>query len=126
MGIIYAELRLSNFGKPELEEISVNAVVDTGALDLVVPEHVAIQLQLTDLKPREVLLADGTRKTVRYAGPIKIEMQGRDCVTAAAVMGDQVLLGAFPMEVMDVIVHPRTQQLVPNPESPNVPLFIAK
>lgn len=126
MGIIYAELRLSNFGKPELEEISVNAVVNTGALDLVVPEHVAIQLQLTDLKPREVLLADGTRKTVRYAGPIKIEMQGRDCVTAAAVMGDQVLLGAFPMEVMDVIVHPRTQQLVPNPESPNVPLFIAK
>ncbi len=126
MGIIYAELRLSNFGKQELEEISVNAVVDTGAMELVVPEHVAIQLQLTDLKPREVLLADGTRKTVRYAGPIKVEMQGRDCVTAAIVMGDQVLLGAIPMETMDVIVHPRTQQLVPNPDSPNIPVSIAK
>lgn len=125
MGIIYAELRLSNFGKPELEEISVNAVVDTGAIELVVPEHVAIQLQLTDLKPREVVLADGTRKTVRYAGPVKIEMQGRDCVTAAIVMGDQVLLGAIPMEAMDVIVHPRTQQLVPNPDSPNIPVSIA-
>ena len=126
MGIIYAELRLSNFAKPDLEEISVNALVDTGALDLVVPEHVAIQLQLTDIRPREVHLADGSRKTVRYAGPIKIEMRGRDCVTAAAVMGDQVLLGAIPMEAMDVIVHPRTQQVVPNPESPNIPVFIAK
>lgn len=126
MDIIYAELRLSNFGKQELEEISVNAVVDTGAMELVVPEHVAIQLQLTDLKTREVLLADGTRKTVRFAGPIKVEMQGRDCVTAAIVMGDQVLLGAIPMETMDVIVHPRTQQLVPNPDSPNIPVSIAK
>ncbi len=126
MGIIYAELRLSNLGKRELEEITVTALVDTGALDLVVPEHVAIQLQLTDLKPREVLLADGTRKTVRYAGPIKVEMQGRDCVTAAIVMGDQVLLGAIPMETMDVIVHPRTQQPVPNPDSPNIPVSIAK
>ena len=126
MGIIYAELRLSNFGKPELEEISVNALVDTGAIELVVPEHVAIQLQLTDLKSREVLLADGTRRTVRFVGPIKIEMQGRDCVTAAIVMGDQVLLGAIPMKTMDVIVHPRTQQLVPNPDSPNIPVSIAK
>jgi len=126
MGIIYAELRLSNFGKPELEEISVNALVDTGAIELVVPEHVAIQLQLTDLKSREVLLADGTRRTVRFVGPIKIEMQGRDCVTAAIVMGDQVLLGAIPKETMDVIVHPRTQQLVPNPDNPNVPVSIAK
>jgi predicted RNase H-like HicB family nuclease len=89
-------------------------------------EHIAIQLQLTDLKPGELHLADGTRKIVRYAGPVKIEMQGRDCVTGAAVVGDQVLLGAVPMELMDVIVHPRTLQLVPNPESPNVPIILAK
>ena len=125
MGIIYADLRVSNFAQPELEEITVNALVDTGALDLVIPEHLAIQLRLTDLKPREVHLADGTRKLVRYAGPIKVEMMGRDCVTAAVVMGDQVLLGAIPMQAMDVIVHPRSEQVVPNPESPNVPSFLA-
>lgn len=126
MGIIYADLRLSNMGRPELEEITVNAIVDTGAIDLVVPEHIAIQLQLTDLKPRELHWADGTRKMVRYAGPVKIEMQGRDCVTGAAVMGDRVLLGAVPMEQMDVVLHPRTLQVVPNPENPNVPVFMAK
>ena len=125
MGIIYADLRVSNFGHPELEDITVNALVDTGALDLVIPEHLAIQLRLSDLKPREVHLADGSRKLVRYMGPIKVEMMGRDCVTAAVVMGDQVLLGAIPMQAMDMIVHPRTEQLVPNPESPNVPSFLA-
>ena len=126
MGIIYADLRVSNFGKPELEEITVNALVDTGALEFVIPEHLAIQLQLDDLKPREVILADGSRKLVRYAGPIKVEMMGRDCVSAALIMGDQVLLGAVPMQLMDVIVHPGAEQVVPNPESPNVPLFLAK
>ena len=125
MGIIYADLRVSNFGHPELEDITVNALVDTGALDLVIPEHLAIQLRLSDLKPREVHLADGSRKLVRYVGPIKVEMMGRDCVTAAVVMGDQVLLGAIPMQAMDMIVHPRTEQLVPNPVSPNVPSFLA-
>lgn len=126
MGIIYADIRVSNFSRPDQEEITVNALVDSGALDLVIPEHLAIQLRLSDLKPREVHLADGSPKLMRYAGPIKVEMMGRDCVTAAVVMGDQVLLGAIPMQAMDVIVHPRSEQVVPNPESPNVPSFLAK
>jgi len=33
---------------------------------------------------------------------------------------DQVLLGAIPMEDMDLVVQPRTQQVVPNPENPNI------
>ena len=126
MGIIYTDLRVSNFGQPDLEEFTVNALVDTGALDLVIPEHLAIQLRLSDLRPREVHLADGSRKLVRYAGPIKVEMMGRDCVTAAVVMGDQVLLGSIPMQAMDVVIPPRSEQVVPNPESPNVPSFLAK
>lgn len=126
MGIIYTEVRLSNLARPDLEEISVIALADTGALDLVVPEHIAIQLHLIDITPREVTLADGTRRKVRYAGPIKVETQGRDCITAAAVMGDQVLLGSLPLEVMDMIIHPRLLKLVPNPENPNLPGFLAK
>jgi clan AA aspartic protease len=125
MGIIYADARLSNLGRPDLEELTTNVLVDTGALDMVIPEHVAVQLQLTDLKPREVTLADGSVQVVRYVGPLKVDMMGRDCVTAAAVMGDQVLLGAIPMEAMDMVIHPRSQQIMPNPESPNIPKFLA-
>ena len=124
MGIVYTDLRLGNFAKPELEEIKVNAVADTGAIELVIPEHLAIQLQLTELNPRELRLADGTRKLVRYAAPVKVQMMGRDCVTSAIVMGDTVLLGAVPMELMDLVVDPRTQRVIPNPENPNVPGFV--
>ena len=121
MGIVYADLRLSNMAKPELEEIEASAIVDTAAIELIVPEHIAIQLQLSDLRPREFILADGSRKLVRCVGPVKVEMQGRDCVTTAAVMGGDVLLGAVPMEQMDIVVNPRTLRVIPNPETPNFP-----
>ena len=125
MGIVYTDLRLGNFAKPDLEEITVNAVADTGAIELVIPEHVAIQLQLSELKPRELRLADGTRKLVRCGAPVKIQLMGRDCVTGAIIMGDAVLLGAVPMELMDLVVDPRTGRVVPNPDNPNVPGFVA-
>jgi len=40
----------------------------------------------------------------------------------ALVMGNQVLLGAIPMEDMDLIIVPKTRALDVNPNSPNVPL----
>jgi clan AA aspartic protease len=116
MAIVYADVRLGNFGRPDLEEMTATAVVDSGAMDLVIPEHVALQLQLRDLRSREVTLADGSRRTLRYVGPVVVQAQGRDCVTGALVMGDRVLLGAIPLEAMDMIVHPREQRLIPNPE----------
>ena len=35
-------------------------------------------------------------------------------------MGNTVLLGAVPMEQMDVVVDPRTRSIIPNPENPNI------
>lgn len=125
MGIVYVDLQLSNSSEPGLEEITANAVVDTGAIELVIPEHIAIQLKLGELSPREIRLADGSRRKVRYAGPVKLELQGRDCFTGAIVMGDRVLLGAVPMEQMDVVVVPRGMRVVPNPDNPNVPGSLA-
>jgi hypothetical protein len=42
------------------------------------------------------------------------------------IMGDEVLLGAIPMEDMDVIIHPATRELIVNPESPNIAMTKAK
>ena len=64
MGIICAGLRLANDAKPELDEIDAEALVDTGALHLCIPEHVAAQLQLSQKKPREVITADGKSHVV--------------------------------------------------------------
>lgn len=50
-----------------------------------------------------------------------VESMGRDCMTDAIVMGDQVLLGAVAMQSMGMIVHPATHFLLPNPDSPDQP-----
>ena len=125
MGIVYTDLRLGNLAHPELEEINVTALVDTGALHLCIPEHVATQLRLTPLQQREVRTADGKSHIVDYVGPIRISLLGRDCVTGALVLGDKPLLGAIPMEDMDLIVDPARQKLSVNPDNPNLPLSLA-
>ena len=40
-------------------------------------------------------------------------------------LGDDVLLGAIPMEDMDLVVRPATKDVVPNPSNPNIPASIA-
>ncbi|MDD5058041.1 MAG: clan AA aspartic protease [Sideroxydans sp.] len=126
MGITYADLRLANQSRPDLEEINASALVDTGALHLCIPEHLAMQLQLSTLKQREVQTADGKSHLIDYVGPIRISMLGRECFTGALVMGNQVLLGAIPMEDMDLIVEPARMRVTVNPLSPNIPMSLAK
>lgn len=126
MGVIYNSLRLANPYFPDQEEINVDALVDTGATHLCIPEHIALQLKLIMLKEREVVTADGSHQLVKYAGPVRVSMLGRDCFVGALVMGDQVLLGAIPLEDMDLVVSPREQRITVNPTSPNIPMALAK
>jgi clan AA aspartic protease len=125
MGIVYQHIRIANAARPNLEEIDAKALVDSGAIDLCIPRHVAIQLKLETLEQREVTYADGRKEAVDYVGPVKIECFGRHAFTGAMVMGDVVLLGAIPMESMDLLVDPRRLQLIPNPENPNIPGALA-
>ena len=120
MGQIYASLSLSNPAKENLLPIAANALVDTGALFLCVPEHIAVQLQLKEYEKREVTIADGSKKLVPYVGPIKINYLNRVCLTGALVMGDMVLLGAIPIEDMDLVIHPAQLQITVNPNNPNI------
>ena len=126
MGIIYSKVRLANPYYPGQEEIEADALVDMGATHLCIPEHIALQLKLTALKEREVVTADGQHKLVKYVGPLRVTTLGRDCFVGALLMGDQVLLGAIPMEDMDLVVSPWEQRLSVNPDAPNIPMALAK
>ena len=42
------------------------------------------------------------------------------------LQGLEVLLGAIPMEDMDLVLRPQLQSITVNPESPNIPLSLAK
>lgn len=84
------------------------------------------QLQLQELERREVVRADGHRRSVPYVGPVEIRFRNRRCFTGAIVLGDEVLVGAIPMEDMDLVLRPQLQSVDVNPESPNIPLSLAK
>jgi clan AA aspartic protease len=121
MGLVYVNLDLANPSDMGLKPITVTALADTGAYHLCLPEHVAIQLKLKELEKREVTLTDGGKKVVSYSGPIMVRFDNRSCFTGALILGDTPLLGAIPMEDMDLIVHPLLQKVIANPSSPNIP-----
>lgn len=131
MGLIRGDITLSNPTRPELTPLPVSALADSGAVHLCMPEHLAIQLQLSELERREVVLADGRRQTVPYVGPVEVRFGNRRCFTGAMVLGDgllpddSVLLGAIPMRDMDLVLRPQLQRLEVNPENPNMAVSVA-
>ena len=126
MGLIHADVDLSNPSRSELASLKVTALVDTGAIPLCIPEHVAVQLDLAELEKREVATADGRHVPVPYVGPVQVRFANRSCFTGALVLGDSVLLGSIPMEDMDLVINSRRQRVTVNPESPNMPSAVVK
>ena len=126
MGLAYAMLTLRNPRFPELSPVEAEALADTGAVHLCVPEHVAVQLRLDVYDHKEVPLADGSRQVVRYMGPLEVRFKNRVGLGGALVFGDRVLLGAMSMEDMDLVVIPRTRTVAVNPESPNIAMSTMK
>ena len=121
MGHIFTEIELSNPKEPDLVPIKTKALADTVALMLCIPEHLALQLKLEAESEREVSLADGRSKNVPYVGPVRVSFGKRFCYVGALVLGDEVLLGAVPMEDMDLVVSPNRREITPDPASPNIP-----
>lgn len=117
---------LKNPRIPDLAPVEVEALADTGAVHLCIPEHIRLQLRLEEQDRKEVTLADGSKRMIPYVGPIEVRFKNRVGFGGAVVMGDQVLLGAIPMEDMDLVIHPKTKMIDVNPDNPNVASSLAK
>ena len=126
MDLTNANIVLRNPRLPELESVEIDALADTCAVHLCIPSHIQIQLKLDEIDKKEVTLADGSQKLVPYVGPIELRYKNRVGFAGALVMGDQSLLGAIPMEDMDLVVVPKTREVIVNPNSPNIASSIAK
>ncbi|MCP9751066.1 clan AA aspartic protease [Ferruginibacter sp. HRS2-29] len=131
MGIIYADIELINaidlgmakrhqIGHDEVKRMNVNMLVDTGSVYMCINETIQEQLQLSIVEKRKGQLADGSVVEYDIAGPIEVRFKNRRCVVDAMVLpGDnELLLGAIPLEDMDVVIHPYRRELVVNPEHP--------
>lgn len=126
MGFVNAKIQLRNPRLPKLEPVEIDALANTGAVHMCIPSHIQIQLKLVEIDKKEVTLADGSQKLVPYVGPIELRYRNRIGFAGALVMGDQALLGAIHMEDMDLVVVPKTREVIVNPNSPNIASSIAK
>jgi clan AA aspartic protease len=131
MGLVYADVELINgedlilarrhyIGEDEIKRMHVNILVDTGSYMLCISESIQEQLSLPVKEKRKAQLANGTIEEYEVVGPIELRFKNRRCnVDAMVLKGDnEPLLGAIPLEDMDVLIHPNRQELIVNPEHP--------
>lgn len=119
MGVVSTTILLRNARVPTLA-LQVEALADSGSVHLCIPQRVCDHLRLETLAYKEATLADGSTKSVPYVGPVEIRFKNRVGLTGALVMGDEVLLGAIPMEDMDLVIVPKTREIDVNPRSPDI------
>ena len=115
-----ATLILKNPRRPDLQQVTVEALADPGAWYLCIPESIRIQLALEAIDSRDVTLADGTKTWIPYVGPIEVRFKNRVGYTGALVMGDRVVLGAISLADMDLVINPTTGTVEVNPKSPDI------
>ena len=112
-----------------LEEVADGAaLVDTGATMLMLPQDVVDHLGL-DIEGKVIVTHADERKEERpMAGIVTVKAGNRqahvDCVVG--LPNSEALLGHVILEIMDMLVDPRRQALIPRPESPFLPLLKAK
>lgn len=131
MGLVYAEIELINgddlamvrrkiIGEDEIKSMRVTALVDTGSLNLAINENIQEQLQLPVVDKRKAQMADGSIIECDVVAPVELKFKNRSTTCRAMVLpGDsEPLLGAIPLEDMDVLIHPQRQELIVNPDHP--------
>jgi clan AA aspartic protease len=133
MGLVYADIDLISgddlalyrrgyLREEEIKRMRVSALVDSGAYMLMVNERVKEQLDLPVLGESVGRLADETEVRLEVAGPVEVRFENRRITVDALVLpgSAEVLLGAIPLEDLDVVIDPRQQRLIVNPESPYI------
>jgi len=133
MGLIYAEIELINaidlgnarfnrIGEEEIRRTRVNMLVDSGSVYMCIDENVQQQLQLSVIEKRTGQLADGRIVEYDVVGPIEVRFKNRRCVVDAMLIPGnyELLLGAIPLEDMDVVIDTYRRELIVNPEHPDM------
>src|ERR1035438_3059127 len=132
MGLVYAEIELINaediglarrnfIGKEEIKHMRVNMLVDSGAYMMAINEAVQEVLQLPFREKKKAQLADGSVVEYEFVDLIEVRFKNRTSICNAVILKgeNECLLGAIPMEEMDVLIHPMTHQLIVNPAHPD-------
>ena len=125
MGTVYEEITIKNsydcencrqglIKEEDIRSVTVTAKVDTGASELVINEELFEKLGLHVVEERKARVADGRWVFCKLAHGVEVHWKDRYALCGTMVLPGSVnvLLGAVPLEVMDLIVDPGRQELV--------------
>jgi clan AA aspartic protease len=125
MGFIYADIELINAADltmarrqiithGQVKKMPLNILVDTSAYYLCINESIRQQLDLPLAETRKCIGANGEIKEFDIVGPVQVLFKNRKTLCYAMVLeGDnEPLLGAIPLEDMDVLIHPFRDELI--------------
>ena len=128
MGYVYADIQLTNeddlafkrrgwAAEAEIRRVKTKALVDSGAYDLIINEEIQNQLNLPVLGKRTIKVAEESLLDVDIVGPVEVRFEDRATTVRALLLPDteEVLLGAIPLEGLDVIIDPLRERLLVNP-----------
>jgi clan AA aspartic protease len=137
MGLVKSTVELINLSdkhraeegdiKPEqVRKMSVNVMVDSGAVMMAINETIKNQLGLKVKERQSFSLADGQIVQLDVVGGLEIKFKNRWCETNAIVLkgNTEPLLGTVPMDLMDIAISPFDQTLDVNPKHPIKPQHI--
>ena len=113
-------VRRNLMDKDEVRQMNVNMLVDSGVYMLTINDNIQEILQFSFLQRRAGHTADGRVVEMDEVGPVRVEFGNRTCLCSAMVLprDSEPLLGAIPMEEMDLVILPKEQKLVVNPAHP--------
>ena len=139
MGLTYAKIELVNqydeykcadgdLEKSKIRCVEVNMLIDIGAIRMAINEEILNKLGLKRGFMMRASLADGSIRTLELVSGIKVCFGDRSCYTDAFVLpgNTEPLLGAIPLEAMDLAVIPSENKLQYNPQHPDGALFSLK
>lgn len=137
MGEVRIKAKLTNAGerflarrgqlsKDQVRQYESDALVDTGAVSLIVPSFVVQQLGLELVGKKNAELANGEIVTVDVTEPIEVAIDGRTVTLEALMTGNEVLIGQMVLEATDMHVDSTNQRLIPNPAHPDQPVLKLK
>ena len=124
MGKVMEKVKLTSLFEPK-KSVEVDAVIDTGATMVVLPKDIVDALGLRKVREVKVIYANNKVETKPIYGVVTIELKGRSANLDVLVeeKGSQPLIGQVLLELLDLIVEPKTRKLILNPASPEMPMM---
>ena len=123
MGRVIEKVKLINVFDPE-RSVVVDALVDTGATMISLPQNIVEELGLRKMREASVRYGNNKREVKPVYGVVTAEIKGRagNFDVVAEPEGSQPLIGQVVLPILDLLVDTSAECVIPNPRSPDMPM----